>query len=150
MIIIDLPTIDDIGELQKLADNNRLGSYPSLMHGYLEFRRQYKAYEDNGGDPFKVATTTVTDSDFKRALINHFNQPPEGCLKFIPIFRRELSPLVCPMCGGFGNGTLDHYLPKDTYPEFSVFSKNLIPACNCNNLRGTTVKGTVPSVSTPT
>jgi len=39
----------------------------------------------------------------------------------------------CPFCG-FGHvKTLDHYLPKSTYPQFSVFPSNLIPACNdCN------------------
>ncbi|MBE8717495.1 hypothetical protein C4F51_09865 [Cellvibrio sp. KB43] len=47
------------------------------------------------------------------------------------------------MCGGLGNGTLDHYLPKDDYPEYSFFSKNLVPACSCNSLRRKAVKGVV-------
>ena len=39
----------------------------------------------------------------------------------------------CPLCG-FGQAkTLDHYLPKSRYPQFSVFPSNLVPACyDCN------------------
>lgn len=40
----------------------------------------------------------------------------------------------CPFCGGIGRPkTLDHYLPKANYPQFSVVPANLIPACrDCN------------------
>jgi hypothetical protein len=34
--------------------------------------------------------------------------------------------------------TLDHFLPQDLYPEFSIFALNLIPACAiCNNIKRT-------------
>ena len=40
----------------------------------------------------------------------------------------------CPFCGGIGRPkTLDHFLPKANYPQFSVFPLNLVPACrDCN------------------
>ncbi|SDA25273.1 hypothetical protein SAMN03159355_03109 [Pseudomonas sp. NFPP10] len=45
--------------------------------------------------------------------------------------------LSCPMCGGEGPRTIDHYLPKEWYPEFAVLSYNLIPSCGtCNSKRG--------------
>ena len=45
--------------------------------------------------------------------------------------------LSCPMCGGKGPRTIDHYLPKDWYPEFAVLSYNLVPSCGtCNSKRG--------------
>ncbi|MFA7259323.1 MAG: hypothetical protein WC013_07365 [Aeromonas bestiarum] len=135
------PDVDDIVELQSLANNSRLGSHPKLLSEYLIFRGQYNQFIANGGDPWMI-TSAITDANFGSALINHYVDSPEGRLLFIKDFRRTISPTVCPMCGGFGNGTLDHYLPKADYPEFSFFSKNLVPACNCNSLRGTAVKGT--------
>lgn len=40
----------------------------------------------------------------------------------------------CPFCGIGEPTTLDHYLPKEEFPEFSVLSKNLIPVCGvCNS-----------------
>lgn len=40
----------------------------------------------------------------------------------------------CPFCGGIGRPkTLDHYLPKANYPQFSVLPLNLVPCCrDCN------------------
>jgi len=40
----------------------------------------------------------------------------------------------CPFCGGIGHvRVLDHYLPKASFPLYSVMPGNLIPCCNdCN------------------
>jgi len=43
----------------------------------------------------------------------------------------------CPMCGYAQAASLDHYLPKSLYPEYSIFSVNLVPACpTCNLIKG--------------
>jgi len=43
------------------------------------------------------------------------------------------------MCGSPNVRTLEHYLPKASYPEFFVFSFNLVPSCStCNQKRGNT------------
>jgi hypothetical protein len=40
------------------------------------------------------------------------------------------------MCGIGGIFPLDHNLPKETFPEFAVFSANLIPICTrCNEIK---------------
>jgi 5-methylcytosine-specific restriction endonuclease McrA len=44
---------------------------------------------------------------------------------------------VCPYCTIAPPKTLDHYLPRNDYPEFSVLPINLVPACSgCNTSRG--------------
>jgi hypothetical protein len=47
----------------------------------------------------------------------------------------------CPFCGGVGQSfTLDHYLPKTKFPQFSVLPINLVPCCrDCNSSKGTGV-----------
>lgn len=48
--------------------------------------------------------------------------------------RIRTSVFCCPYCGIQSNVTVDHYLPKDVFPQFSVFSLNLVPACSdCQN-----------------
>ncbi|GAA3962974.1 HNH endonuclease [Actinoplanes auranticolor] len=43
---------------------------------------------------------------------------------------------LCPMCGRGEVWTLDHYLPKESYPEFSLLPINLVPACwSCNHFK---------------
>jgi 5-methylcytosine-specific restriction endonuclease McrA len=40
----------------------------------------------------------------------------------------------CPYCMLNKPTTLDHYTPKNEFPEYSILLKNLIPCCfNCNN-----------------
>ncbi|RZG76683.1 HNH endonuclease [Acinetobacter sp. WCHAc060025] len=43
---------------------------------------------------------------------------------------------TCQYCGINSISTLDHVLPKSTFPEFVVHPKNLFPACSeCNSLK---------------
>lgn len=49
----------------------------------------------------------------------------------------DVCQATCQLCDIDSPATLDHYLPKDIYPEYSIFSKNLVPCCYvCNNKRG--------------
>lgn len=46
------------------------------------------------------------------------------------------SKALCCYCGISQPTTIDHYLPKGLFPEFAVYSYNLIPCCYiCNNLK---------------
>ena len=48
---------------------------------------------------------------------------------------------LCLYCLIPGTSTLDHYIPKSKYPEFSIYSDNLIPCCrDCNSYKSTTWK----------
>jgi 5-methylcytosine-specific restriction endonuclease McrA len=48
---------------------------------------------------------------------------------------KRISVARCPFCGINESSTLDHYLPKEKYPEFSVFPMNLVPSCAICNTR---------------
>jgi 5-methylcytosine-specific restriction endonuclease McrA len=46
----------------------------------------------------------------------------------------------CPFCGFGHTTTLDHYLPKAKYPQFSVLPFNLVPSCkDCNTGKSTAI-----------
>lgn len=72
-----------------------------------------------------------------KALVHAYEKPT----KTMRAMRGELlEPNIedfdeCPYCGINEPKTLDHYLPKETFPEFSVFPKNLVPICHaCNTI----------------
>lgn len=45
---------------------------------------------------------------------------------------------TCAYCGINFPATVEHYLPKSEFPEYSVCSYNLLPACaECNGIKGT-------------
>lgn len=44
--------------------------------------------------------------------------------------------IMCPICGSEAVYELDHYVPREVMPEYSVHVRNLIPLCHrCNNLK---------------
>lgn len=137
---INCPAVDDDNELDKLAGNKKLGSYPELQNNSAVIKQQYQEYLNKEGDAWAMASCNLP-AELQTSLKAHYGQPPKDRLQFLDELRRNLSPDICPMCGGLGTGTIDHYLPKNNYAEFAIFSKNLIPACSCNSLRKTTVKG---------
>lgn len=137
---LPFPAIDDIAVLEAISLNTLLGS-SSIIRKYLsQIHWSYLHYHNKQGNPWKIVRYETIPSEVKAALICLYNSSPND-LSFLEYLRHKSMPRICCMCGSFGNGTLDHVLPKDHYPQFSIFSKNLVPACNCNSNRKTTTKG---------
>ena len=67
--------------------------------------------------------------------------PLAGVRHYVYMGLRQLAQVLrCPLCSQRDVATLDHYLPRATYPEFSVFPRNLVPCCwMCNLKKGTHV-----------
>ncbi|PEC36490.1 hypothetical protein COF54_09050 [Bacillus toyonensis] len=68
-----------------------------------------------------------------------YNTETVGKKKLIALIKGNLgihSTALCCYCGISRPTTIDHYLPKSVFPEYSVYSYNLIPCCaECNNLK---------------
>lgn len=53
---------------------------------------------------------------------------------------QPLATVRCPFCGISEASTLDHYLPKELHPAFSIYSRNLVPCCpQCNSRKSTKI-----------
>ena len=65
---------------------------------------------------------------YERAFIKGRERPTYLAIRGASRFGR------CPFCAQRDVRTLDHYLPKGTFPEFAVFPMNLVPCCfDCNH-----------------
>ncbi len=121
---------------------------PEWVAHHAAWQAAYKTYRLEKGDPWKIApavfATDPTDikkiAEAQRAFYR--SRSGGGILQRI---RRTAGLLCCPMCGSQHPGTIDHYLPRERFPEFSILPCNLIPACpHCNSgvkkghYRGTT------------
>ena len=52
--------------------------------------------------------------------------------------RNHCKTIICPICGIDTYDDWDHYVPRESMPEFSVLTSNLIPLCHeCNSDKGT-------------
>jgi len=136
---IPMPVHDDAGKFNALADNRRVGSYPKLQRFVAIVKASYLQYAAVKGNPVYVYNPAIRPV-LGKLLKGHYASPPAD-LSYITDQRESTEHLVCPMCGSMHRGTLDHYLPKNTYPIFSVFSLNLVPACKCNSKRQETLTG---------
>lgn len=97
----------------------------------------YESYRAAKGDPWKLTPAVFSGDPTEAVFISELQR---GFYKSrasggpIARIRRTPSLLCCPMCGSGHPGTLDHYLPREAFPEFSILPTNLVPACShCNS-----------------
>lgn len=136
---LPIPEVDDLDVLKKMKDNDRIASQPYIADEYDVMRLQYISYAGNDGDPWACTGGQISE-ELKDKLEYHYTHPYSD-LKYIKELRSKGSPDVCPLCGSSKTATLDHFLPQADYPEWIVYSKNLVPACDCNSKRRNDVKG---------
>lgn len=115
----------------------------ALMKSELGYvLNRYKFYENNISNLNSIKEENKLTGYTKTLFINAY----KGSSDF-QIARKNLlenMPNVvkakCPFCMISAPNTLDHYYDKDSYPEFSVYTYNLIPCCSqCNSLKGTEI-----------
>lgn len=101
---------------------------------------RYVLYDDQKGCPSGMPPLVLrdyVDSDAeatarKKSLIGLYD-PEEDKYPYNELekLRKKNKLLACPVCGEPGRPrTLDHCLPKTTYPEFAINLLNLVPACD--------------------
>jgi hypothetical protein len=92
----------------------------------------YKEYEAAMPDVGSLTSAKLSKLQ-KEAMLHAYSvetapmtELREGLLDRIDVAR-------CAFCGISESSTIDHYLPKESYPEFSIYPNNLIPCCPwCN------------------
>lgn len=67
-----------------------------------------------------------------------YENPPKKLGDLLKERRHNHDLNECPFCGyPFSPNTLDHFLPKENWPEFSIFPNNLVPQCkDCAPTKG--------------
>ncbi|WP_055129236.1 HNH endonuclease [Pseudomonas mediterranea] len=122
--------IDDLKILKTLT----LG-YAFLNGTYNKIHTAYSEYLKSFGSP-QLKAIGLSEDQKKCLHAAYEGGAKRYGLDWIPKMREVLMG-SCPMCGNSAVGTVEHYLPKTPFPEFSVFSWNLVPSCNsCNQKRG--------------
>lgn len=125
-----LSSVDDDLCLKLLTE-----SYLFLSESYGEIQQAYKEYLIEKGSPYLKSINLNTEQI--RCLHSAYKSSSKKFkLGWIDCIREQHIG-SCPMCGSSDVGTVEHYLPKTPFPEFSIFSFNLLPSCSiCNSKRG--------------
>ncbi|MET4666321.1 hypothetical protein [Sphingomonas sp. PvP056] len=98
-----------------------------FMPYHAAWALRYHDYRLTRGDPFAVAAADFPEN-VKLAQYDLYDSRSRNGL-FRGIRHWQHVP-CCPMCGApTPTGSIDHYLPRDEFPEFSVLPCNCVPAC---------------------
>jgi hypothetical protein len=126
----DTTLYDEVATAKRGARRTRLqAARPAVLTAY-------QRYSDSAPGLENMPDPNLTQRQ-KEALLHAFEIETAP----LKVFRSQLldegiEGANCPFCGMGETSTLDHYLPKETYPQFSIFSRNLVPACaSCNTLK---------------
>lgn len=123
----------------------------SLLNGVIERKRKseyverltankryivkrYKVYEQEKNALENLNPSIIVSKEDKEAIHSSFNKSFKDKIRN-GILERVYEDCrgICPYCGEGKIEEVDHYVPKEEYPEFTLYPNNLIPSCNkCN------------------
>lgn len=108
--------------------------------------KRYEEYKEKRTELEKITDSTILIEEDKEALLSCYTRNKKGYFEGDVVNSIIQSQSIqhrqnCPYCGLDKPRTIDHYLPKDDFPEFSIYPLNLIPCCSyCNQKKSTTWK----------
>lgn len=94
----------------------------------------YQGYEDAVPEVGRLVEAPLTDPQ-KEAMRHAYTVETKPMTALRGNLLKRINVARCPFCGISESSTLDHYLPKEQYPEFSIFPQNLVPSCAVCNTR---------------
>lgn len=138
MLQIDLPDIDNIRLWDEIVSKKRgirkeklLRYRQQVLDRYTFYQSHYKSLEEIV--PLNKSFWENIKEDLQSCYGNNVAFDEARKILLSSVFK-------CPYCLLNRPNTLDHYFDKSDYPEYSVFTPNLIPCCSeCNSLKGTSL-----------
>lgn len=95
---------------------------------YQEYKNKLEYFENTLKSDYKKENALRYNSLFN--LYDSDSKDTENLKEEI----KEISRTKCPYCGISESSHLDHFLPRAKFPEFSIYSPNLIYVCSiCNS-----------------
>jgi hypothetical protein len=135
---ISLPPRNDIGDYQTAIANRPILTRTVLESYIPAITVAYTAYTGAAVNVITLTPMTLVNPDHSSFLESNYDAlSPRRALQELAAELHEAAGFRCPMCNFEQTSTLDHFLPRSTYPEFSILARNLIAACfTCNNRKG--------------
>lgn len=118
-------------EVFKSIVSGKFGNFQQkieLLFNDLENR--FQLYEKNKNELFIMEAKWYIE-DEKKLFLNCYSDT--DYTKRLKASIKALDNWLCPYCNIDKSREVEHYLPQDEFPEFSVMILNLIPSCStCN------------------
>lgn len=140
VVRLELPDSDNDDYIDGVVEQRQGGLNAEIFTNLTPgWKARVQAYKNTSGDPCVLKPWPDVQAHAKK-FHNLYLSPADDSVQGPVLQRlrsRELQ--LCPACGEDGTpNTLDHYLPKQSYPEFSITACNLFPMCDiCQGEKGT-------------
>jgi hypothetical protein len=126
------PEVEDDGFIEAVVQERQGGSNADFFNDiHAEWKARVQVYVGAKGNPAIVKPWPGV-GPHKKKFQNLYLSPQKNSIQK-PVLERLRSRALqlCPACGEDGTpNTLDHYLPKEIFPEFSITPANLFPMCD--------------------
>ena len=130
--LLAIPQFNDIALTTKVVAERAGGKHKVYFANYLNsWIARIQEYDDKQGDPSTISPSIIPLDESGRFVNLYESHDDENSQRPVIKALRDNKLLFCPSCGEDGKPeTLDHYLPKTHYPEYSILTKNLVPMCS--------------------
>lgn len=139
---LPLPVIDSVQLVVDVVAERANGVNAAFFNSIeAEWCQRVQQYIDLAGTPPTVAIWPAIHARKKSFLTLYLKPAIDSTQGNMLRNMRQHDLQVCPACGELGHpNTLDHFLPKDTYPHLCITPVNLFPMCDaCQLAKGTKV-----------
>ncbi|QGY29330.1 HNH endonuclease signature motif containing protein [Pantoea cypripedii] len=122
-----------IFKVEKPLLSGVIAGYADLIINWDAALPQSKYHFEHLTEPAKSAVEKRRD-----VVIDYYEHPPLRLKKYIRHLRLKHKQTVCPYCGfRVKPETLDHFIPKTGWAEYSLLPQNLVPQCStCASIKG--------------
>lgn len=140
VVRLECPDADQNAFIDQVVAQRQNGVNAAFFTGIqANWKLRVQSYRGCGGDPALIKPMAAFTAHAGRFQNLYLNPTEDSVQKPVLQALRSRIHQFCPACGEDGTpNTLDHYLPKQTYPEFSITAWNLFPMCDiCQGEKGT-------------
>lgn len=133
------PNLDAKNIFNTIKDRSKSEKKGILQLWQSYVYERYDEYELNTYNLEDISNSNIIEDIDKKAFTSCYTRNSKGYLEGEVVVKIIALQTVqhqqkCPYCGLDKPRTIDHYLPKSEFPEFSIYPPNLIPCCGyCNN-----------------
>lgn len=126
------PTLNLDAYIDAVVSERQAGANAAYFGGVrAAWKARVKVFIDAEGNPEAVKPWPAVIPHRQKYLTLYGNPKPGSAQGQVLAQLRNRVLQVCPACGEDGTpNTLDHYLPKESYPELSIAPHNLSPMCD--------------------
>lgn len=117
---------------EKVKNNRNSNNRLILNNIYENVVSRYKEYKENIYTLESISDREFTYDSYETNILKKcYDYERVSFLQNEIIYKSYIR--ICPYCDIGTADTIDHYLPRNKYPEFSFFLINLLPCCSkCN------------------